>query len=385
MRHDPTFSATTPARAALRRITVRDFRNLEHIDLDPPAEGFALLGDNGQGKTNLLEALYYLALLRSFRGAHDAELIRFGAPGFHVAGEMEESRAREITIGFQRAGKRKKVAIDGGVPPRFSDALGALPVVIFSPRDLELVAGPPSERRRFLDVVLSLTSRRYLSALQRYRGALAQRNAALRAPGAKPGDPRIAVWEPVLAESGALLWSERHRWHAEHAARYVELCESIGERGTAAMTLSGGLVRHSVPLRDAERHLAGELERLRGIELSRGATLAGPHRDDVCLLLDGHDLRTYGSAGQQRTAAIALRLLEAATLRVHAGAEPVVLLDDPFAELDVRRAGRILELLGTEGRGQTILAVPREHEIPAGLTRLRRWRIVAGSLAADSS
>ncbi|HET6702216.1 MAG TPA: hypothetical protein VFH14_10450, partial [Gemmatimonadaceae bacterium] len=120
--------------------------------------------------------------------------------------------------------------------------------------------------------------------------------------------------------------------------------------------------------------------RRRTLDVQRGLTHAGPHRDDLELTLDGRDLRTFGSAGQQRTAAIALRLLEASTLRAAAGAEPIVLLDDPFAELDQRRTVRILELLQGAGRGQTILAVPRATDIPSDLTRLDRWRVQDGQL-----
>jgi DNA replication and repair protein RecF len=133
---------------------------------------------------------------------------------------------------------------------------------------------------------------------------------------------------------------------------------------------------------DLEATLRQALERKRQLDLRRGLTHVGPHRDDVALTLDEHELRTFGSAGQQRTAAMALRLLEAATLRAHAGREPVVLLDDPFAELDVRRSARILDLLDSGRRGQTILAVPRESDIPDGLTRLSRWRISAGVITS---
>jgi DNA replication and repair protein RecF len=131
---------------------------------------------------------------------------------------------------------------------------------------------------------------------------------------------------------------------------------------------------------EAEAALLESLARRRTLDVQRGLTHAGPHRDDLELTLDGRDLRTFGSAGQQRTAAIALRLLEASTLRAAAGAEPIVLLDDPFAELDLRRTVRILELLQGAGRGQTILAVPRATDIPSDLTRLDRWRVRDGQL-----
>ncbi|HEU4563126.1 MAG TPA: DNA replication and repair protein RecF [Gemmatimonadaceae bacterium] len=385
--------ATAVERAWLRRLRIRDFRNLAAVELEPSPEGLALVGDNGQGKTNFLEAVYYLQLLRSFRGARDQELVRFGAPGFHLSAALEGTRAREVAVGFERgpaargAGGRKRVRLDGAEPPRLSDALGAVPAVIFSPQDAVLISGAPSERRRFLDVSLALSSRPYLAALQQYRGALARRNAALREvaqAGGGGSDAPVSIWEPALARAGAALWRARLDWTAAHAAHFSELCAAIGEqqpmriRYVSAVHLEG----------DLEGVLREALERRRALDIKRGVTHAGPHRDDLAITLEGaegtaRELRTYGSAGQQRTAAIALRLLEAATLRAASHREPLVLLDDPFAELDARRAGRILELLNAEGRGQTLLAVPRAGDIPPGLTRLERWRVEGGVLARE--
>jgi DNA replication and repair protein RecF len=367
--------------AALEAISIRDVRNLVRVELCPPVEGMALVGENGQGKTNFLESLYYLQLLRSFRGARDRELARFGAPGFHIAGTLRGARHRQVAVGFERSSNTKRVSVDGAGVERLADAIGAFPAVIFSPFDAVLVAGAPSERRRFLDVILSLTSRRYLGALQRYRAALVRRNAAMR-DGSANGhgvEHRVAVWEPALAEHGAVLYRERRAWVDEHAGHFAELCTAIGERGAARLRYVSALNAGD----DAESALREALEHKRALDIRRGVTHAGPHRDDLEIALDGRDLRTYGSAGQQRTAAIALRLLEAATLRLHAAREPVILLDDPFAELDSRRAGRILELLNAEGRGQTVLAVPRPADIPADLTRLERWAIADGALSRE--
>jgi len=367
------------AHSALVRLSVRAFRNLRRADLELPTSGIALVGDNGQGKTNFLEAIYYLRLLRSLRGAQDAELVSFGEAGFHLAGGIEGARARDVTVGFDRLGRRKKITLDGREPERMADALGAFPAVIFSPSDAVLVAGAPVERRRFLDVMLALSSRPYLLALQRYRGALARRNAAMREMRLNHAarEACAAVWEPALAEHGAVLFTARQQWAETYAAQYASRCDAIGERGSATMRYASSL---DATKRDAEQALLAALEKKRPIDVKRGITHAGPHRDDLQLSLDGRELRTYGSAGQQRTAAIALRLLEAATLREATRAEPLVLLDDPFAELDARRASRILELLSHEDRGQTILAVPRDADIPDAFTRLERWQVDAGVL-----
>ena len=371
----------------LRALAVRDFRNLARVQLEPPDDGMLVIGDNGHGKSNLLEAIYYLQLLRSIRGARDPDLVRFGADGFHLRADVRSDRASEIAVGFARQGKRKRVRLDGVECERLSDAVGALPTVMFSPADVELVAGSPSARRRYLDIMLAVTSRGYLHALQRYRAALVRRNAALRSAVRQPAgraDARVDVWEAPLAEHGATLLDERRDWVARVRERFAELCATIGEEGAVAIRYQSSLSPVDAASRaETQDALAKALEAQRAGDLRFGLTRVGPHRDDLLITLAGadgtaRDLRVFGSAGQQRSAAIALRLLESETLRERRGAAPLVLLDDPFAELDVRRAARIVELLSRAGLGQMVLAVPRESDIPIGMPRLERYRITAG-------
>lgn len=374
----------------LRTLALRDFRNLARLDLAFPAAGVVVIGDNGQGKSNLLEAIYYLHLLRSVRGARDVDVVRFGAPGFHVAARTDGGSNHELSVGFERQGRRKRVKLDGAEPQRLSDALGALPCVLFSPADVELVAGAPSARRRYLDILLALSSRPYLTALQRYRHALAQRNAALRdalksTGGNAKADQRIAVWEAPLAQHGAVLWLERVQWVEQAAPRFATVCAAIGEHSSVSMRYATSLEPASRDLLDVQNALAASLEQKRSLDVRRCLTHAGPHRDDLALLLAGRDLRAFGSAGQQRTGAIALRLLEGETLRERLGVAPMLLLDDPFAELDVHRSGRILELLDEQAMGQTVLTVPRESDIPPALTQLSRWRIEDGVVRVDDA
>lgn len=369
----------------LTRLTTRAFRNLEKVELCPPPAGAVIVGENGHGKTNLLEAAYYFMLLRSSRGARDVDMVQFNREGFFISAELEGGNAREVSVGFEKQGRRKRIRVDGVEVTRMSAALGSLPSVMVSPRDVSLIAGSPGERRRFLDVVLGVTSRRYLHALQQYRGALVRRNAAIRAVHRSAGgsgggaEGRAAIWEPALAEHGAVLQEERAAWLHGHRARYAELCAAIGERGAAAMRIV------SSPSADPEaggsrEALAAALASRRAHDVRRGLTSVGPHRDDLLLTLDDRDLRVFGSAGQQRTASIALRLLEAETLRSRAGAPPLMLLDDPFAELDARRAERILGLLDEAGLGQVLLAVPRVADIPSEFTRLERVGIRDGEV-----
>jgi DNA replication and repair protein RecF len=373
----PSGPVADVARVVLTRATIRDFRNIASVEMTLPPDGIAIVGDNGHGKTNFLEAIAYLELLRSMRGVRDRDLARFGASGFFISADIDGATVEHCTVGVDRAG-RKKISLDGVETPRLTDALGTLPSVCFSPADVVLIAGAPAERRRYLDIALALNSRRYLAALRHYRAALARRNAALREaarPGAKTSS--VAAWEPALAEHGATLIEERREWVSEGADEFARLCAAIGER--AAMQIA-----YESPFRDIEdvRTALGEaLRKGRDHDVRRGMTHAGPHRDDLAVTLEARDLRLVGSAGQQRTAAIALRLLEAATFRLRGGAQPVLLLDDPFAELDRRRATRVLGLLeesSSRGHGQTILCVPREDEIPPEFTRLERWRVAEG-------
>ena len=368
-------------RVWLRRLSARDFRNLEKLDLELPESGLAIIGENGQGKTNILESIYYLQVLRSVRGARDQDLVRFGAKGFHISASCASDSVHQISVGFETHGKKKKVTLDGSVASRLSEAFGSLPSVMFSPRDIQLVAGGPGERRRFLDLVLALSSRSYLSALQHYRAALSRRNAALREAGRTGNESAASVWEPALAEYGAMLVCSRLEWVRQRAPEFARLTSAIGEPGESVISYSSSIARET----DIRGALENALERHRKHDIRRGMTHSGPHRDDLALTLDRRDLRLFGSAGQQRTAAISLRMLEGATIRESRGIAPVLLLDDPFAELDVKRSARILELLHGSGMGQTILAVPRATDIPPELTGLERKSVRAGVIEAGIS
>jgi DNA replication and repair protein RecF len=350
----------------LTALTVRDFRNLASLDLELPPPGIVVVGANGQGKTNLLEAIYYLVLFRSFRGARDRELVRFGEAGFFVAG----THGRRITAGYAVAGRRKKVTVAGQELPRLADAVGTLTAVVFSPADRAMVDGGPAARRRYLDVLLSLGAPGYLTQLARMRGALRQRNAALRRGQAA----EARAFDAPFAAAAAHVAAARRRWAGERAARYAELCAALGEAAPACLRYASQRpVEEAASLREA---LGAALER----DLRRATTTVGPQRDDLALELGGRDLRAFGSAGQQRTAAVALRLLEAETLRDARRAAPIALYDDVFAELDAARRANLLALIRETLPGQAIVTAPREDEVPETLLDLPRWRMQGGRL-----
>jgi DNA replication and repair protein RecF len=354
------------------RIVARGFRNLADLDLALPPGGAVFLGPNGHGKTNLLEALYYPVLFRSLRGARDIDVTRHGEAGFEVALTLEATRRpREISAGFRIVGKRKRLALDGVAPERLSAAIGHWLAVAFLPTDLGLVQGAAAERRRYLDRVLSLSDRSYLRTLSRYRAALAQRNAALRQRRPELARP----FDATLAAAGASLVRSRLEWTAAHAEPFSTTCRALGEIAEVTMRYRGdeGLADPA----NWPKALAGSA----GRDEALGATTVGPHRHDLDLRLGSRPLRAFGSTGQHRTAAVALKLCERQTLAATSGSEPALLLDDVFAELDQGRQERLAALLLAGGARQTFITAPREDELPDAF-HLDTLAVQAGRVSA---
>jgi DNA replication and repair protein RecF len=393
--------------ASLERLVARDYRNFGELQLELPEAGAMIVGPNGSGKSNLLEAIYYLEIFRSFRGARDAELVRFGEDVFRIEGTLRSGTdTRELAAAYQRSRGRKKVEVDGGEAERVGDALGILGAVVLSLEDGELVCGSPGRRRRFLDILLSLVRPGYLAALQRYRAVLAQRNASLR----RGADAVTAVWTDGLLEPGARIICEREAWIASRTEAFGAYQAEIAGGASGSLTYESALGPRSESTDDTARDRVAEPEAAYGVperldtwverlrqamgeneerDRRRGSTQAGPHRDDLVIraAVDGgdqeRDLRMFGSGGQQRTAAIALRLVEADTLRERLGRDPIYLLDDVFAELDRDRASRVLHLLDEGRSGQILLAAPKPADIPLRGGGLASWRIRDGVVLSD--
>ncbi|CAN5754721.1 DNA replication/repair protein RecF [soil metagenome] len=373
----------------LTSLHLRNFRNFQEQHLEIPDAGLALVGDNGQGKTNMLEAIYYLQIFRSFRGAPDEQLVRFGEDVFRVVGHVRSSGStRVVTAAYDRRARVKKVTVNGEELPRLSDAIGRAAAVIFSPADVAIVAGSPGERRRYLDILLSLAVPGYLLALQRYRQIVARRNALLRAAAAAG---EIAVWNPGLVSAGARIIAERRLWLREHAAAFSGRVEAISGGSPGILEYEASMELTAVDAgttSDIEDAFRDRLDRVREREQRRGMTLVGPHRDDLRIRAEREgspgewvDLRTYGSGGQQRTAAVALRMVEAETLRAASGEEPIILLDDVFAELDPGRSERILAWVRQEEGGQVILTAPKPSDLERRGVDVTPWSIQRGVIS----
>ncbi|MBK8250883.1 MAG: DNA replication and repair protein RecF [Gemmatimonadetes bacterium] len=363
----------------LRSLALRNVRNIGAADLTWPAAGAVIVGANGHGKTNLLEAIHYAHALRPLRGGPDREVVQFDQDTFHLGYSAEGARCHTLGIGAERGSRAKRVVMDGAPVARLADAFAAIPSVVLSPRDAELVQGAPRERRHFLDALLAATSPRYLEALQRYRHALAQRSVVLRGPSTSSQGTEASVWEGPLATAGAVLWVMRRDWTSAWAKTFTQYCAEMGETAAANMrhhTGQGDALEHEEA--NLVEHLRGSLAAGREDDVRRGMTQVGPHRDDVRLLHGGRSVRAFASAGQQRTMALALRLIAWETLCASLARRPILLLDDPFAELDRSRVERILAMLRRMEGVQRILVVPRADEVPPDFTPLERWTIREG-------
>ena len=350
---------------------IRHFRNLVEQELEVPREGVAIVGENAQGKTNFLEAVYYPVLFRSFRGAPDQEVAGVGSPGFHVEASIESSGAATLAAGYLPAGRRKRILLDGCEAVRLSEAVGRWLAVVFLPGDVDLASGPAAVRRQYLDRLLCLADLAYLRALARYRAALAQRNSALR-----QGRPELAwAFDAPLASAGAEIVAARERWVRGAREWFAAEFDCIGERGRADLSYRGA------PELADPGAWAQALSDAQPADRARAASTVGPHRDDLRLEIAGLPIREYGSTGQRRSAAVALKLLEMATLREARDTEPALLLDDVFAELDDDRRQRLARrLIGPEER-QVFLTAPRPEELPRGLG-LEVWSVTDGRVAA---
>jgi DNA replication and repair protein RecF len=331
----------------LRRLWLTDFRSYEQLTLELPTGLTAVLGPNGEGKTNLLEAIAYLATLSSFRGAPAEALVRRGAAGAVVRAEAErEGRALLIEAELGPTG-RHRVLLNRQRLGRARDLLGALRVSVFAPDDLVLVKGGPEQRRRYLDEALVGVQPRHDALRTDLERVLRQRNALLRSAGGRldaDAARTLDVWDAKLVEVGEALAGERAVLVERLVPRLRSAYDEVA-RQPAEVTAA-----YDAPWR--ADGLAAVLAGVRNDELRRGVSLVGPHRDELVLGIGGLPARTHASQGEQRSLALALRLAAHAEVAAAAGSPPVLLLDDVFSELDPDRSDALLTSLPP---GQTVL------------------------------
>jgi DNA replication and repair protein RecF len=364
----------------LVRLGLHDFRCYHEATLDLAPGVTLVVGGNGEGKTSLLEAVSWLALGRSFRGAPEASLVRRGAERAVVHGVVErEGRERRIDAELVPGG-RSRTVINGTVVPRTRSLADALVVTVFSPDDLRLVQGGPGERRQFLDEVLTTLSPRGERARRDVDKVLRQRGALLR-NGLRGSDDAttLDVWDEQLARAGADLVVARRRVLGALGAPVAQAYDDVagGPSGVALRYEAAWLDPAVAPgdVTGTYEHLLGALREARPREAERRVTLVGPQRDDVAVELAGMDARVEASQGEQRSLALALRLAAHRSLGDHLGAPPVLLLDDVFSELDPSRSEALVAHLPP---GQAL--VTSANVLPPGLRADTRLAVRAGEL-----
>ncbi|MGZ4617023.1 MAG: DNA replication/repair protein RecF [Actinomycetes bacterium] len=364
----------------LTHLSLRDFRSYAEVELPLDAGVTALVGPNGQGKTNLVEAVGYLATLGSHRVAQDAPLVRLGAERAVVRGNVvRDDRALLLEVEIT-PGRANRARVNRAPVPRSREVLGILRTVLFAPEDLALVKGDPSERRRFLDDLLVVRTPRLAGVRADYDRVLRQRNALLKSSGAAiragKGDLRtLEVWDAHLCTTGAELLAAR--------LDLVDALRPLVDKSYDAVADSGGpaaldyksSLGADVPLvPDRDLLAAAMLNEIAGVrrnELDRGISLVGPHRDDLVLKLGPLPAKGYASHGESWSFALALRLAAYDLLRgdTDEGGEPVLILDDVFAELDSRRRERLAGLVA--GAEQVLVTAAVAADVPEALTGAR--------------
>ncbi|HWH33061.1 MAG TPA: DNA replication/repair protein RecF [Egibacteraceae bacterium] len=367
----------------LETLELADWRSYERARLDLGPGVRVIVGDNAQGKTNLLEAVHYLAIGSSHRVSSDAPLVRHGADAAIVRarallGATDAAGAQALSVELEvRPQGRNRVRVNGQPQNRPRDAMGLIRSVLFAPEDLSLVRGDPSDRRRFLDELLGQRRPAYLAARQEYERVLKQRNALLKhVRGGFADRADLEVWTDGLVAAGAGLLAARiaavHALAGPVAEAYADLVSASPEReatGAVEMVyeLSTGRRVAAEPgagmpePAELAAELAEGLARLASAERERGITLAGPHRDELYLGLKGLPAKGYASHGEHWSLALALRLASREVL-LEVGEEPIVLLDDVFAELDERRRARLAERCA--GFEQVLVTAAVDHDVP---------------------
>lgn len=332
----------------LHHLWVREFRNYERLDLSFPPGVTALVGPNGGGKSNVLEAVYLVATGRSHRTVRESDAIRFGQEAARVRAVIARpGREEELEATLHAAAARMGVQLKvNGVPTPRGSVLGRLPVVMVAPWDIDVIRGAGAARRRMIDAALAQLSPAYYFALHRYHRVIGQRNMALRQGRGVDTEP----WDAQMVTLGVRLTVHRRGYESRWAPAAAGWYEQLGGEGKLGLAYQAAWAGANEDEITADARL--QISRRRAEEQKRGVTLTGPHRDEVRLTLDEHVLRDVGSQGQWRTAMLAVRLAEREVMAAEAGGTPLLLLDDALAEMDHRRQRRVLDLSGT---GQVLL------------------------------
>jgi DNA replication and repair protein RecF len=368
-------------------VKLRNFRNHAESSVEFGPGINALLGDNGEGKTNVLEAISFLSLTKSFYASADATVVKIGAERFEVEGTIVggSGTPNRVQVVYTRQPAEKSYEINGNRPERLASAIGRFPIVVLSPENGGVTSGGPAERRKFIDLILSQISPAYLETLLEYRQVIKQRNRVLmdfRLRGMVDLD-LLVPWDENLGKLGGAIIERRRSFLAEFReymikayadvaggredpeVSYISVCPS-DERNGSTEEIAALLMR--------------QIEARRAEEFRRGSSLVGPHRDDVGLTLNGVPVQEYASQGQHKTMLVALKVAEYHYIAERRREPPILLLDDVFSELDAHRSERILRM--TDDLGQVIITATDEHVFQDAVhwnDRNRRFTVAQGT------
>lgn len=365
----------------VRRLSLQQFRIHQSTEIEFSPKLNFIVGGNGQGKTSLLEAIYFLCTTKNYKGAHDTELLRFGQDGYTVHGVFEDVTLSSVHIRYL-ADENKRMYIKDGKPVhRASDIIGAFPVVLLTPEDHVLTQGAPADRRKFIDSVISQYSPVYLDLILEYAKLLKQRAYILNRMKENPGRSlraELDAFTEKMILTGSAIIAQRDEFLKEFQSFVSEVYQEImGEEELPLMEyiyLGGG----AWP--DISAAFRQKIYARIDEEIRRGVNLTGPHRDDIEFTVNGKGLKSFGSQGQHKTFQVALRFAQFFYLKSRSGKTPVFLLDDVFGELDARRAGHISRYLTQVGQAVITMTDLSNYAWLRELNESRMFTVTAGSV-----
>jgi DNA replication and repair protein RecF len=371
------------------RAQLRQFRNHDCTELEFGSAANALLGNNGHGKTNVLEALSFLCLTKSFYASSDTTALQQGKEFFEVKGTLlsDVGVEHDVRVAFDSRTNQKKVFIDGNEPETFSSVIGQFPIVVLSPENNNITFGTPSDRRRFMDLVISQSSKVYVEEMLEYRRALRQRNKILSDLSRGIGSVSLLdPWDETLSSHGAKIFLKRALFFEEFAPFITRAYAAVAQE--TEVPAVEYMPQIAVSAKDAyeevDARIHEKLGEKRRDELRIGTTLVGPHRDEAAFSLNGLQLRAYASQGQHKTFLVALKIAEFFYLKDRCAETPVILLDDVFTELDDTRSRKLLALI--DSLGQSFITTTSEQVFHGAIRwddARRKFSILNGAAAYE--
>ena len=345
----------------LSHLSLKNFRSYSELDL-PLSRGITVfLGRNGEGKTNIVEAVMYMAFLSSHRTAGDQPLVKLGESSAYTRAKVQHPD-REILVELEiNADKANRARINQNPVRSQKELFGLVQCIYFSPEDLDLVRGDPSERRRFIDQIVTLRSPRLAGVITDYERAVRQRNALLKT---RSNNSSLESWDQQVAKFGAEIIAARITLLEEFTPLFTKIYANISPEKPASIKYKSSIENPSTVLQENYDSIIQKMSELRGQELERGLTLVGPHRDDLLLHLGNHLVKGYASHGESWSIALSLKLA-AYELLINEGSKPILILDDVFSELDEERREQLVSL--AKSAEQTIITVAVESDLPKDL------------------